>query len=621
MRVSRSFAIIVSLAAVVCATTARALINPNYTPLHLVQESALIVSLGLKQGSTKDQYVGTIREVLKGKTDLKAFRFDLAQANDAKDADALRNLAAAEETALFFMGDFSNDKSGPDAARAHCGLLHVHGQWAECRGNQDGVWGFRSIDRHSLGIWAGGTDMLRRAIDYILHDDDPDVPVADGVSWSSDPKKIAAFDGKIRAVRPVDLAGDGRLVLFVARDQGDHLLSCDPKSRSFSDITAARGLQSKSQAFAWGDFSGDGRLDLLSFDGHALVLHAQQADGVFRPRALDLAAVLENGCVGLTAIDLGRKTCGLLISTRSWPVLVAFDAGGKATISTLTADGVDLQKLGRAGICLAADFFDNGTVDILQPFAEGSIMFRGQGAGRFAAGVACTVKLGAGDGAECLGDFDADGRLDVLTVSADSVRIWQNEGAGKFSETLGFSGEIAYIAKPGGIDCMVGDVNNDGRQDALIAYGGAYPLLFFNRGFRTFGHAHGLDLAEHQTLPAAEQGQQSACLGDLDGDGAQDMVLALTNGEIWVLFRQNEDNEALSLTVSLSAGSATKGPIKVTGWNGKRCLGAWNVAATNPAFFGRREAGPITVKWKLPGGQEQQKQFVLENQPVRFQIR
>jgi hypothetical protein len=611
------------------------MINPHFTPVHLVKQAGLIVSVDLKQGSSKDQYFAAIREVLKGKTELKSLRLDLSKAINTQNADALRELTVGGKPALFFVGEFAEEKDGGASAAAPRGLLHLAGQWAELDGGQDGAWAFRQIDSKSQAVWAGGSDMLRRAVDYILEDDDPEVPVVDGAAWSSDQKKIATLDGKIRAVRPIDLAGDGKLVLFVARDQGDHLLVCDPKSRAFSDVTAARRLQSKSRAFAWGDFSGQGRLDLISFDGQALSLHAQQADGTFLARPLDLPAALENGCIALAALDCGTLApgsagypgsagcpAGLLVSTRGRPVLVTFDPGGKSAISTLAAAGVDLAKLGPAGPCLVADFAGDGLPDILQPFAAGSVLFRGLVPGKFAAGVACAVKLGEGEAAACVADFAGDGRFDVLAVSTDAVRLWQNEGGGKFSETLNLSGEIAYISKPGGIECAVGDINNDGRQDALIAYGAMSPQLFFNRGYRSFGHAHTLDLAERQLLPVAEQGQQSACLGDFDGDGAQDMVLALKSGEIWIFYRENDDHEAHSVIAALRAGGRYKGPLSVTGWIGKRCLGAWNVLpGSSQAFFGRREAGPVTLKWRLPGGQEQKKEIVVEKETARVEIR
>jgi hypothetical protein len=48
------------------------MINPSFTPIHLVKQSNLIVSVDIKQGKSIDQYDAVIREVLKGKTELKA---------------------------------------------------------------------------------------------------------------------------------------------------------------------------------------------------------------------------------------------------------------------------------------------------------------------------------------------------------------------------------------------------------------------------------------------------------------------------------------------------------------------------------------------------------------------
>ena len=100
------------------------------------------------------------------------------------------------------------------------------------------------------------------------------------------------------------------------------------------------------------------------------------------------------------------------------------------------------------------------------------------------------------------------------------------------------------------------------------------------------------------------------------------MVLALTNGEIWIFYRENDDHEARSVVAALPVGGPCKGPVTVTGWIGKRCLGAWNVLpGASQAFFGRREAGPVTLKWRLPGAQEQQKEIVVEKETARVEIK
>ncbi len=324
----RCLAVLIAIAALLRAATVDAMINPHFTPIHLVKQAALIVSVDLKQGPAKDQYTATIREVLKGKTELKVLRLDLSKAINTQNADALRDLAAVAKPALFFVGEFveEQDRQGDTRPKSR-GLLHISGQWAEFDGGHDGVWALNQIDAKSQGIWAGGSDMLRRAVDYILQDDDPEVPVIDGASWSSDPQKIATLSGKIRAVRPIDLAGDGKLLLFVARDQGDHLLACDAKSRKFTDITAVRRLQSKSQAYAWGDFDGKGRLDLISFDGKTLSLHAQQADGTFQARPQKCRR------------PVGRGAKGLCRRTRSDPAGPARRKRPRHKLGTSTASG------------------------------------------------------------------------------------------------------------------------------------------------------------------------------------------------------------------------------------------------------------------------------------------
>lgn len=636
MALKRLLACVLPLLAILLAVKVYALIDPNFTPIHLVEQSALILELDLRQGKTRDKYTARIRKVVKGKTALKALTFDLSKAANEQHADAFRALAKAsgDKPALFFVGKFLTDDPGDGGMGGpleKVGYLHVSAKWADFRGGEAGVWDLTMLAPPREKLWAGGTDMLCRAVRYILQDDDPQVPAKAGVNWSAGPSRIGKFTGKTTAVKPVDLAGNGTFAVFVAADKGDHLLVCDRKTRKFKDVTAEKKLTSASRLFAWGDFNGDRTLDLISLNGGKLSLHAQQPDGTFKSAALDLPAGLAKGRVGLAALDGGGGGfSGLLVSGKSAPILVTFSAGAKPGVAPLMSKSVNVSKYGKAGACIVADFDGDSMPDVVQPFARGSLFFKGLAPGRFAPAVACPMHLGRGRSNACLADFDGDGRLDIFTVAEDNCRIWQNEGGGKFTNLLGASGEIAYISKPGGVDCMAGDVNNDGRQDVLICYDTEGPHIFFNRGFRSFGHAHSLDLSEKQLLKAAESGQRAGCLGDFDGDGAQDMILALPNGEVYACFRENKDATACNVTAVLPAKGICKGPITVVGWRksdknpGKqdRCLGAWNVLpGTGAAFIGLTEPGPVTVKWRLPGGEAQEKQIVVENGTVRLEIK
>jgi len=602
-------------AAMLLARPSLAIINPGFTPIQLEEGSELIAAVEVKPGASKDQYVATVREMVKGKTDLKAYKLDLSKA--LKDSDEFRKLAEVDGHGLLFIGERETEDEDVEAI---C-LLHISGKWASCVAKDKGRLFFEQISQEKEAVWAGGTDMLRRCIDYILTDDEPDVPTNRSVAWGPKSVKVAKLDGAIKAVRPVDLAGNGKLFLFVASDKEDRLFSADAEAKKLVDVTAARGLQSKSLAYAWGDFAGKGRLDLISYDGKTATLHAQQADGKFKSLPLDLGKALGNGCLSLTALDAGIKgRAGLLVGGNALPVLVTLDADGKASTTSLAAPGIDQAKLGKAGACLVADFNGDAIADVIALREQGSILFRGEAPGKFKPGTACAIKLGGAPSGACLGDYDADGSHDVLVVNQAGGLLWANDGKGAFVERFAHSGEMNTHANPNGVDCMTGDINNDGRQDIVMAYGKpgtiVRPAVFFNRGFRSFGEVNDI------VVPGATGGQQSACLADLDGDGAQDMILALNNGEIWVLFRNTEDEEALMVAVDLPTSGAFKGPITVTGWSDGRCLGAWNVLpGVSRANFGRTWAGPVTIKWRLPGGKEQEEEVILEEGIVRVEIK
>ncbi|MDA1087579.1 MAG: VCBS repeat-containing protein [Verrucomicrobia bacterium] len=612
--------------ALLAATAARAMINPSFTPVQLVNQAGLILWVDIKPGESQDQYTATIRETLKGEEEQKPFRLDISEAGDDDAAAFLRELLAAGKPALFFVGELEDTKDLGGGNTRRRAFLHLGGAWAVFDFGEDGLWSLSNLnDRMLLTVWHGGTDMLRRAVEYILTDEDPVLPVAEGFSFSKEPLKLASVEGTINAVRTVDLAGDGKLALFVACESGDRLFD-GAEARTFTDLTAARGLQSKSRAYAWGDFAGQGRLDLISFDGKVVSLHAQQADGKFQVKPLDLGGAVTTGCVALAALDVGATgRSGLLVSGDAWPVLVVLDAEGKATATALAAPGVEPAKLGKPGPCLVADFDGDGLPDVLMPAEKGSVWFRATAAGKFAPGVDCAVQLGKSPSAACLTDFDADGRLDVFCANRSGSYLWENAGDGMFVETFEETGELSYGASRRGIDCMAGDLNNDGRQDVMIAYSANKPMFFFNRGFRSFGNAAGVNMGFEELLPAAIEGQTSACLADLDGDGAQDLALALSSGEIWVAFQENSDADwaAMMVAAVLPVSGPCKGPVAVTGWIGKRCLGAWNVLpGVSQACFGRTEAGPVTLKWRLPGGQEQSREVILEQGgTVRVEIK
>jgi len=411
-------------------------------------------------------------------------------------------------------GRLGEENPGGQPLAARKAFLHLGGAWLVLVEDDKGVWGFDEVSQPMVATWNGGTDMLGRAVEHILKDATADVPVRTGVRWAGH-AKLGSVRGKVSAVLPVNLKSDGKPALYIASDAGDRLFAFDGKAGR--DVTEELGLSAKSRAAAWGDFNGDGLVDLASWDGQVLRLHLQGKGGSFS--ATEVPGLTE--CLDLSAVDAGTPgKAGLIVGTRSAPLL--FLPGTRAAPKPLSEGSWPGSDLSGPGPSLVADFDGDGVPDVLQLRSKGSVLYRGIAPGRFAAPTICQVAFGAGRGA-CLGDWDGDGRLDIFIVGDEGSALWQNVGDGQFAESLKLSGEVGYASKPGGTWVCNGDLNNDGRQDVVILYGGAGPQVFFNRGFRSFGLSASLDLGSGEMLPAAVKGQQA---------GSEETNMAITRADV-----------------------------------------------------------------------------------------
>jgi len=599
---------------------ARAFINPNFTPVDMVRQSEQVFILEFKSVDNDGKAVAVISKALKGKTEQKELVLDLmagALAEDGK--EFISRIKEGQKEAVIFIGTFKVENVGVEGAGDQSmGFLHFGNQyspwrWVNFMKGKKEIWDMVKVENYLLGTWSGSTEMLIRAVDYIQSDPDAVMPFAVGAEWG-DKAGLGKIKGRVTALAPVDLLDNGRADLFAASPDGDHIYRNNGKA--FTEVTAKLGLSSSSTAFAWGDLNYDGRLDLASWNGKELNIFFQKKDGTFEKKNYPAGEALKDGCLALSVFDRGGQGKSVLLAgTGASPVFLLPQADGSLKAEPL-AEGVFPGKdLGEGGNCLAADFDGDGITDIIQLFSKNSLFYKGKTGGAFDAPLTVNIETGKGRFAACTGDFDADGLPDIFIASEDKCRIWQNLGSVKFVELIKLSGEISYMWRPGGVDVAVGDINNDGRQDIFISYATLTTQLFFNRGFRSFGHARELNI--DQALPASNEGQQAGCLLDYNGDGALDMAVVLNNGEFW-LFPRKVEETALSITAALSLSGAYFGPLTFTAWKDKRCLGSWTVKAGEPgAFIGMPEAGPVTLKWLTPDGKPAEKEVIVKNGPVR----
>ena len=108
-----------ALLAALAAPAALALINPNFTPIHLVEQSERVLVLKLGPATAKGEIPVALGECLKGKKPEKAPTLDLSKTPKPQAEALARIVGNRQAPALLFSGQFRNE--GPDAGGAQPG--------------------------------------------------------------------------------------------------------------------------------------------------------------------------------------------------------------------------------------------------------------------------------------------------------------------------------------------------------------------------------------------------------------------------------------------------------------------------------------------------------------------
>ncbi len=623
--------ILAMLAAVLMAVPkAAALINLKFTPVQLVRSAAAIVSLEVGPLEARNVLRVRVVKVIHGKLAAESVTIDLGKSSGNRVSEVREvlgdggapgagnigtgPLVGAGRPALLFTGAIGRPRA-KDAIGAKA-ALQIGRRWFALTSAGPGRWTMdekAELEARMQAVWAGGTEMLQRAVEYVLADPDASVPATAGVNWAAR-KRVARLEGQVTVAAAIDLHGNGPLTLFVGSEAGDRLLEFDPAGDRLRDLATGAKLKSKSRVAAWGHFSGSRRLDLASSDGKTITLWLQHEQGAFDARPLTVT--LPHGCIGLAAMDVGvGGRSGLLISTSAAPMVLTPAADGSFKASELAAPDAE-SELGRGLSCVAADFDGDGIVDIVQPRTVSSVFYRGKAPGVFEA-PSVLKSLGTGpDGRSAFaGDWDGDGLLDIFVVGENGCFAWRNLGKGRFQDVYEDAGEVAYKALRNAIGGMACDINSDGRQDLLLAYADQAPQVFFNRGFFTFGLAESLKLENDPTITDLDRGVQAAVMADFSGApgtpgrGVESLIVVLKSGSVWVLSpsaeRSSESRSPGGYAVSIRLAEGSLGPVTVVGYDETRCLGGRVAAPGSPARFGMQSPGPLKLQWRDSAGREQ----------------
>jgi hypothetical protein len=238
----------------------------------------------------------------------------------------------------------------------------------------------------------------------------------------------------------------------------------------------------------------------------------------------------------------------------------------------------------------AADYDNDGHVDLFVAGVERNQLFRNLGNGRFE-DVTARAGIGSYRWSVAAGwlDYDNDGRLDLFVVNyvdwtpatnrfcgdrARNLRVYchpkhytglpnglfRNRGDGTFEDVSAASGIGKHVGK--GMSVAFADYDADGFTDVFVTNDAVPDFLFRNRGNGTFEE---VGLLAGVAVPA--HGRPVSSMGvdfrDFDNDGRPDLNVTALTGETFPLFKNENGSFFRDVTYGSGLGAAS---IKLSGW-------------------------------------------------------
>ncbi len=334
-----------------------------------------------------------------------------------------------------------------------------------------------------------------------------------------------------------DYDNDGYQDLYVT-NFGRNVLYHNNGDGTFTDVTRQVGVDDPhwSTSAAWLDYDGDGYLDL------------------FVCNYVDFTVRGNKQCYAPT----GELDYCTPVAYKPVPSRLFRNLGNGKFLDVTESSGIG-SSYGPALGVVCADFNLDGRTDIyVANDTAANQLWLNQGDGTFRevaleAGVAYSddglPKAGMGVTAE---DFDNDGTESILVtnLSREGATLYRNNGKGDFDDATRQYGLSTPTFNFTGFGTKWFDYDNDGWLDLFLANGAVtiveslrgtpYPYAQRSQLFRNQGKGRGFQETGRLAGPAFEVSAVSrgAAFGDIDNDGAIDIVVTNNNGPARLLRNQ-----------------------------------------------------------------------------------
>lgn len=337
-----------------------------------------------------------------------------------------------------------------------------------------------------------------------------------------------------------DYDNDGFVDLYITGFNRNQLFHNNGDG-TFTDVTAKAGVSGTipklgkawSVAAGWFDYNNDGRLDLfvvnylnyslrtatacvqqghpaycspVDFLGTPNILYRNNGDGTFTDvsEQSHISQYVGKG-MGLAFADYDNDGyTDIFVSNDTYENYLLHNNGNGTFTNVALSAGVSYNAFGNAIAGMGADFRDidnDGRPDIFETamFGEGFPLYKNLGGGQFqdytsAAGLAALTSRSTAWGVGVF-DFDNDGNKDLFTANSDILdnsmelahrpyalpnRVFRNQRNLRFEDVSARGGASFQVPAPHR-GAAFGDLNNDGKIDAVVTVLNGPPEIWMNR--------------------------------------------------------------------------------------------------------------------------------------------
>ncbi len=242
------------------------------------------------------------------------------------------------------------------------------------------------------------------------------------------------------------------------------------------------------------DLDHDGDLDLVLVGNGQLVVYRNNLDGTFTEATATFGlAGLAGGARDAAFGDFDGDGRIDLVVAKATGGLALYHNGGAQRFSDVTAASGLAGAGAIAGAVAIGDYDNDGSLDILAVSMNGGepAVWHNKGGGTFtldrAAGVSLRALRGVSARAAEFVDYDNDGRLDVVVVGTPAIAtgrgavLMHNEGNGQFTDRS----DRLPASVTSGTAIVATDFDGDGDEDLIVAANDAGVHLLRNDGGNT----------------------------------------------------------------------------------------------------------------------------------------